>query len=54
MSHPNREQGAQASTEAELQRAFGLLAEMTRRFADSLEIEPVEQERSVLDASPRV
>ena len=41
MSHPNREQGAQASTEAELQRAFGLLAEMTRRFADSLEIEPV-------------
>ena len=41
MSHPNREQGVQASAEAELQRAFGLLAEMTRRFADSLDIAPV-------------
>ena len=46
MSHPNREHGpvgsnASALAEAELQRAFGLLAEMTRRFADSLEIEPV-------------
>ena len=41
MSHLNREQGVQASAEAELQRAFGLLAEMTRRFADSLDIAPV-------------
>jgi sigma-B regulation protein RsbU (phosphoserine phosphatase) len=46
MSYPNREHGSAGSNasilaEAELQRAFGLLAEMTRRFADSLEIEPV-------------